>query len=182
MSRLDPQIALAIERVVALIGRDRTLTALLPPLFDSPVTRGLYDDRTGVYWAADAFAMPLPGPMNDISELDPRAWQGGLEMFNTWNSPWCKLLDRAKYERHVDRVQGLDIEEVASCHSPVIRRPQIDQAFSLMRNVPHAVVPDLPCQADLEALKLALALGQEYAWRPSAHQEEPSLAAGQARL
>ena len=52
---------------------DRTLTAILPPLFDSPVTRGLYDDRTGVYWAADAFATPLPGPMNDVSELDPAA-------------------------------------------------------------------------------------------------------------
>ncbi len=48
---------------------DRTLTAITPPLFDSPVTRGLYDDRTGVYWAVDTFATPLPGPMNDISQL-----------------------------------------------------------------------------------------------------------------
>jgi len=150
---------------------DRTLTAVLPPLFDSPVTRGLYDDRTGVYWAADAFATPLPGPMNDISELDPAAWQGGLEMFNGWNSPWYKLLDAAKFERHVDRVQGLDLEVVASCHSPVIRRPQIDQAFSLIRRVPYATVPDQPCQADLEALKYALATGREYAWRPPAPGE-----------
>jgi len=150
---------------------DRTLTALLPPLFDSPVTRGLYDDRTGVYWAVDAFATPLPGPMNDVSELDPAAWAGGLTMFNGWNSPWCKLLDAAKFERHVDRVQGLDLEVVASCHSPLIRRPQIDQAFSLIRQVPHAAVPDLPCQADLEALKYALATGQEYAWKPPAPSE-----------
>ena len=35
---------------------DRTLTAVLPPVFDSPTTRGLYDAKTGVYWAADAFA------------------------------------------------------------------------------------------------------------------------------
>ncbi|MEX1253510.1 MAG: MBL fold metallo-hydrolase, partial [Dehalococcoidia bacterium] len=35
---------------------DRTLTAITPPLFDSPITRGLYDDRTGVYWAVDSFA------------------------------------------------------------------------------------------------------------------------------
>jgi len=145
---------------------NRTLTAMTPPLFDSPVTRGLYDDRTGVYWAADAFAVPLPGPMDDISELDPAAWQAGLEMFNCWNSPWCKLVDQAKFDRHVDRVQDLDIEVVASCHSPLIRRPQIDQAFSIIRGVPNAVVPPLPGHADLEALKLALATGREYAWQP----------------
>jgi len=158
---------------------DRTLTAVLPPLFDSPVTRGLYDDRTGVYWAADSFATPLPGPMNDISEFDPVAWQTGLEMFNGWNSPWYKLLDPAKFERHVDRVQGLDIEVVASCHSPLIRRPQIDQAFSLIRKVPYATIPDQPGQADLEALKFALATGQEYAWRPPAPGEGLEVTAGQ---
>jgi hypothetical protein len=117
--------------------------------------------------------------MNDISELDPAAWQGGLEMFNGWNSPWYKLLDQTKFERHVDRVQGLDLEVVASCHSPVIRRPQIDQAFSFIRNIPHAIVPDLPCQADLEALKYALATGQEYAWRPPAPGASPHIPADQ---
>lgn len=145
---------------------NRTLTAITPPLFDSPVTRGLYDDRTGVYWAADAFAVPLPGPMDDVSELDPGAWQAGVEMFNCWNSPWCKLVDQAKFDRHVDRVQGLDIEVVASCHSPLIRRPQIDQAFSIIRGIPDAAVPPLPGNADLQALKLALATGREYVWQP----------------
>jgi flavorubredoxin len=147
---------------------DRTLTAVLPPLFDSPVTRGLYDDRTGVYWAADSWAVPLPGPMDDVSELDPAAWQAGVEMFNTWNCPWCKMVDQAKYDQHVDRVQNLDIEVIASCHSPLIRRPQIDQAFSIIRGVPQAVVPPLPGHADLEALKRALATGQEYVWQPPA--------------
>jgi flavorubredoxin len=147
---------------------DRTLTAILPPLFDSPVTRGLYDDRTGVYWAADSWAVPLPGPMDDVSELDPAAWQAGVEMFNVWNTPWCKLVDQAKYEQHVDRVQNLDIEVIASCHSPPIRRPQLDQAFSIIRGVPQATVPPLPGHADLEALKRALATGQEYVWQPPA--------------
>jgi flavorubredoxin len=71
---------------------DRTLTAITPPLFDSPVTRGLYDDRTGVYWAVDTFATPLPGPMNDISELPAEQWKGGLELFNCMNSPWFCLM------------------------------------------------------------------------------------------
>ena len=145
---------------------DRTLTAITPPLFDSPVTRGLYDDRTGVYWAVDSFATPLPGPMDDISQLDPAAWQGGLEMFNRMNSPWFKLLDPDKFERHVDRVQNLKLEVVAACHSPVISKSKIDQAFTMIRQIPHGDPPPQPTQLDLEALMHALATGQEYVWQP----------------
>ena len=105
---------------------DRTLQAIIPPLFDSPTTRGLYDDRTGVYWAVDTFALPLPGPMDDITELPAEEWQGGVEMFNCMNSPWFKLLDPDKFERHVDRIQKLDIQTIAACHTPVIPRSHVD--------------------------------------------------------
>jgi flavorubredoxin len=145
---------------------DRTLTALIPPLFDSPVTRGLYDDKTGVYWAVDCFATPLPGPMNDISELDPEVWRGGIEMFNRMNSPWFKLLDQDKYEQHVDRIQNLDIEAMACCHSPVIKRPQIDDAFKMIRDIPKGDPPPQPTQVDLDELMHCIATGKEYVWEP----------------
>ena len=142
------------------------MTAITPPLFDSPVTRGLYDDRTGVYWAVDSFAVPLPGPMEDITQLKAPQWKWGLEMFNRLNSPWFKLLDPAKYERHVDRVQELDIQVVAACHSPVIPRSKIDEAFTLIRGIPHGDPPPQPGQPDLEALMQCLATGQQYVWQP----------------
>jgi flavorubredoxin len=158
---------------------NRTLTAIMPPLFDSPTTRGLYDDRTGVYWAVDTFALPLPGPMNEITELDPAEWRGGVELFNCMNSPWFKLLDPDKFERHVDRVQNLDIEVVASCHSPVIRRPQLGQAFDFIRQIPSLESPPQPTQVDLEALMHAVATGQEYIWQPPAPPEQaPEAPAG----
>jgi flavorubredoxin len=147
---------------------DRTLTAITPPLFDSPVTRGLYDDRTGVYWAVDSFATPLPGPMNDISELPAEEWNGGINMFNCFNSPWFKLLDAEKFERHVDRVQTLDIEVLAACHTPVINRPQISQAFDMIRKIPSLEPPPQPTQVDLDALMHAAATGQQYVWEPPA--------------
>lgn len=147
---------------------DRTLTAITPPLFDSPVTRGLYDDRTGVYWAVDTFALPLPGPMDDISELPAEAWQQGVAMFNCLNSPWFKLLDQEKFERHVDRVQTLDIEVVAACHTPMIRKPQIGAAFEMIRKIPTLEPPPQPQQADLEALVHCIATGQQYVWEPPA--------------
>jgi len=147
---------------------DRTLTAITPPLFDSPVTRGLYDDRTGVYWAVDTFALPLPGPMSDISELEAPAWEQGVAMFNCMNSPWFKLLDKDKYERHVDRVQSLELEVVAGCHTPVIRKAQIDQAFTMIRKIPDLDPPPQPRQPDLEELMHCLATGKQYVWEPPA--------------
>ncbi len=150
---------------------DRTLTAITPPLFDSPVTRGLYDGRTGVYWAVDTFATPLPHAMNDISEMDPAGWKGGLEMFNCMNSPWFKLLDPDKFERHVDRVQNLEIELIAACHTPVIRRPEMGQAFDTIRRLTALEPPPEPKQVDLEALMHALANGHRYIWEPPAPKE-----------
>ncbi len=151
---------------------DRTLTALTPPLFDSPVTRGLYDDRTGVYWAVDSFATPLPEPMNDISALDPGMWQGGIEMFNRMNSPWYKLLDPAKYEQHVDRIQNLEISTLAACHSPVIRGSKIDEAFNMIRKIPFGDPPPQPTQVDLDAMMHAIARGEQYVWQPGPPPEQ----------
>jgi hypothetical protein len=105
--------------------------------------------------------------MNNISELDPDAWAGGVEMFNCWNSPWFKMLDPDKFERHVDRVQNLDLQVVASCHSPLIGKSHIDTAFNMIRRLPHATPPPQPSQVDLDALMHAIATGQEYAWEPS---------------
>ncbi len=60
---------------------DRTLHAVRPPVFDSPTTRGLFDPTTGVYWAVDTFATPLPDPHVAIADLDPEFWQFGMTMF-----------------------------------------------------------------------------------------------------
>ena len=145
---------------------DRTLTAMTPPLFDSPVTRGLYDDRTGVYWAVDSFATPLPAPLDHIGDLDKDAWHQGVAMFNCMNSPWFKMLDADKYERHVDTVQSLELQAVASCHSPVIRKAEIDEAFSMIRSIPQMEPPPQPQQADLDELMHCIATGKEYVWQP----------------
>ncbi len=147
---------------------DRTLTALVPPLFDSPTTRGIYDDKTGVYWAVDCFAVPLPAPMNDMSAVPVEDWTQGVSMFNTMNSPWFALLDPDKYERHVDRIQKLDIETIASCHSPVIKRAQVGTAFDIIRKIPQLDPPPQPQQADLEELMHCLATGKPYVWEPAA--------------
>src|SRR5687768_14137654 len=77
---------------------DRTLHAVRPPVFDSPTTRGLFDPATGVYWAVDTFATPLPDPKLEIADLDPEFWQFGMTMFAFGAvSPWLAMLDPVKF-------------------------------------------------------------------------------------
>jgi hypothetical protein len=65
-------------------------------------------------------------------------------------------------------VQKLDIEVIAACHTPVIQRPEISQAFDTIRKLPSLEPPPQPGQVDLEALMHALATGQQYVWEPPA--------------
>ena len=138
---------------------DRTLHAFRPPVFDSPTTRGLFDPTTGVYWAVDTFATPLPDPAMGIADLDPDFWAFGLMMFAMGAvSPWLSLVDQRKYDAYVDRVQKLDIKTVACCHSPVIEGEHIERAFRRIRELPSLDPPQLPDQSVLDQIVAASAL------------------------
>lgn len=137
---------------------DRTLQAVRPPVYDSPTTRGLFDPTTGVYWAADAFATPLPDHTLGVADLDPEFWNDGLLLFATGAlSPWLSVVDEAKFARSVERVQNLDITTIASCHSPVIEGEFIDQAFSKIRQMPSVEAPPMPDQSILDQIVAATA-------------------------
>jgi flavorubredoxin len=132
---------------------DRQLVALRPPVYDSPTTRGLFDPTTGVYWAVDTFATPLPDPQAQVADLDPDFWREGLALFALGAvSPWLSLVDEGKYGRYVDRVQSLDITTVAACHSPVIEGALIERAFAHIRQLPSIDAPALPDQSVLDQI------------------------------
>src|SRR4051812_21376624 len=138
---------------------DRTMMALRPPVFDSPTTRGLFDPTTGVYWAVDTFATPLPDPHMGIADLDPDFWQFGLTMFAFGAvSPWLAMLDPVKYGRYVDKVERLPITTIAACHTPVIEGPFIQQAFDRVRQLPLVDPPPLPDQSILDQIIAATAV------------------------
>jgi flavorubredoxin len=132
---------------------DRTLHALRPPVYDSPTTRGLYDPTTGVYWAVDTFATPLPDPDMGIADLDPEAWQFGMHLFALGAvSPWLTMLDADKYGKYVDTTQNLDITTIAACHTPVIEGEYIERAFAMVREFPTLDAPPLPDQSVLDQI------------------------------
>lgn len=140
---------------------DRTLQALRPPVYDSPTTRGLFDPTTGVYWAVDSFATPLPTPETAIADLDREFWEFGLMLFALGAvSPWLSLVDETKYNRYVDRVQSLDIRTIAGCHTPVIEGQFIDRVFAHTRQLPSLDPPRLPDQSVLDQVIAATAQPQ----------------------
>lgn len=132
---------------------DRTLHAVRPPLYDSPTTRGLFDSSTGVYWAVDTFATPLPSPELSVTDLDPEFWEFGMSLFAFGAvCPWLSLVDLEKFGRYVDGVEGLDIKTLAGCHTPAIEGPNIKKAFDLVRRLPEAEAPPLPDQSILDEI------------------------------
>ncbi|MGH9229122.1 MAG: MBL fold metallo-hydrolase [Acidimicrobiales bacterium] len=137
---------------------DRTLHAVRPPVYDSPTTRGLFDPTTGVYWAVDSFATPLPDPHMAVGDLDPEFWQFGMSLFSFGAvSPWLALVDQDKYGRYVDSVQRLDITTIAGCHTPVIEGELIQRAFGVTRAFPSVEPPPLPGQSILDQIIAATA-------------------------
>ena len=100
------KIALAICIVVSLLplprlaivndgesfsAGDRTLTAVIPPTFDSPTTRGLYDSSTGVYWAVDSMGTPVTAEVTDVGDLDADFWRGGVVEMSFPEVDWSLL-------------------------------------------------------------------------------------------
>jgi flavorubredoxin len=132
---------------------DRTLHALRPPLYDSPTTRGLFDSSTGVYWAVDTFATPLPDPHAGVADLDREFWDFGMTLFAYGAlCPWLSLVDPEKFGRYVDGIQGLDIKTIAGCHTPVVEGSHIGVAFDIVRQLPTVEPPPLPDQSILDQI------------------------------
>lgn len=141
---------------------DRTLEAIRPPTYDSPATRGLFDQKTGVYWASDAFATPVPGgadaPLlaSDVNDLDRDFWWNGMVMFGLHAlSPWLSMVDSSRFAATVDRVQRLDPSTIVAAHSPTITGARIDEVLALTRRLPRAEAPPVPDQIVLEHILAA---------------------------
>jgi flavorubredoxin len=135
---------------------DRTLHLIRPPVFDSPTTRGLFDSKTGVYWASDAFASPVPAPIDNVRELHPEEWRQGIQLFSMAISPWLALTDEKKYAAHVNRLNELPIKAISSAHTAPITGCYVESAIDLLYDLPSAPPADLPGQETLDAILKAM--------------------------
>lgn len=159
--RLALEHALPLDRMIWLgpgdtldIG-DRRLHLVVPPIFDGPTTRALFDDRSRVLWSVDSFAALTTGAVFEYDEVPAEIYDQTFGLLNSLISPWHQWLDRDKYCRHVDEVAALHPEATASAHGPVHRGAAIDAAFTRVREMAGAPIVPPPGQELLDDLVAA---------------------------
>jgi len=135
---------------------DRTLHVVRPPVYDSGTTRGLFDPVTRVYWGSDAFATGMPGPVRTVEELELVPWLEGIHVLSRYISPWLELVDDGRFQRTVDRIEALQPEVLAGCHTPAVPRGYVQDALAATRTAPTAIVPPQPDQSLLDVLQAVL--------------------------
>lgn len=135
----------------------RTLVALRPPTFDSPTTRGLFDTRTGLYWASDSFGAGVPHHVDHASDLPAEVFSRGLSMFNRTLAPWVSLADPQRFRDAVHSVRALEPSAIATCHGPVIGSAQRESVLGVMERLPLEPPVQLPGQDALDAMLAAMA-------------------------
>jgi len=114
---------------------DRRLRFVLPPIFDGPATRGLYDEETGVLWAVDSFAALTPGAVHHVEDVPQDMYDESFLFFNSLISPWHQFLDPVRYNRHVDSIEALKPRAIASAHGPILVGDAIHDAFDRIRTL-----------------------------------------------
>lgn len=132
---------------------DRVLRAVRPPVYDSPTTRALFDPSTGVLWASDTFATPMPAePVETVADLPPSMWAEGMAMFHHHAlAPWLAIVDRTAFATTVDRVRSLEPAVIAGAHTPLIPTGSVTAAIDHLAALPDVVPPPHPDQAVLDA-------------------------------
>jgi flavorubredoxin len=163
VGRLAPEQDLPLDRMRwidpggSFSAGDRTLRLVRPPMFDSPATRGLVDESTGMLWAVDSFGSLAPGAVFERDDVPDDLFDASFVALNAWNTPWIEWVDVERYRSHVETTRALPLEVVASAHGPVLRGGQIDDAFARTLAMAARPVPPMPGQDTLDELLAGLA-------------------------
>ncbi len=155
------QYAVPMDRVYLLnpgqdldVG-DRKLSCIRPALFDSPVTTGFLDRKTGALFSSDCFGAPLPTP--DLADLESVAsvpaddLRAAQLLWASADSPWVHSVDRARWPDLVGAMRSMSPSAIFSTHLP----PAVgghDAIWDTLLEAPDGPQFTGPDQAALEAM------------------------------
>lgn len=129
---LPPQRCRLVEDGQVLHLAERRIEVLSPPASELPLTRGLFDHTSGVYWAAGCFGAPLPHLVDEAADVDGDVWTEGFLAYHRELSPWARDVEPERWRAAVERVAALSPRIIASTHGPAIRRPLTVRALELL--------------------------------------------------
>jgi len=152
---IPPQRIYLINPGQALDVGDRKLHAFRPPLFDSPMTMGFYDDSTGTCFSSDCFGGPMAtldgAYVDDISAIAAGDVREAQLLWAGADSPWVCNVDRAKFARTYDHFREFKPDLVLSTHLPPARG-QLDNLLGMLDVAPGCEQFVGPDQAMLEVM------------------------------
>ncbi|HXZ62287.1 MAG TPA: MBL fold metallo-hydrolase [Acidimicrobiales bacterium] len=128
---------------------DRTLTAVRPPAFDNPITTGLRDERSGIFFSSDCFGALLDEVPESAEDLTDAALREGQVFWATVDSSWLHQVDRVAFASALDRVRALEPTMVLSSHLPAARGSSMERLLGALAAVPDAPAFVGPDQAAL---------------------------------
>ncbi len=131
---------------------DRTLTAVRPPAFDNPITTGLRDDRSGIFFSSDCFGAMLDEVPESAEDISEDALRQGQVFWATVDSSWLHTVDRAVFASELDRIRALEPTMVLSSHLPAASGSSIERLLGALAAVPDAPPFVGPDQAALEQM------------------------------
>ena len=136
------------------VGGGRRLTAFRPPLFDSPMTVGFFDEGTGACVSSDCFGGILPveaANAVDVTDIDGDTLRQGQIAWSISDSPWVANIDRDKFARSYERLVELAPSQIFSSHLPPAT-DGLDSFVQLLEVLPDAAEEPAPDQAALDAM------------------------------
>lgn len=135
---------------------DRTLTAVRPPAFDSPITTGLKDERSGIFFSSDCFGALLEEVPEFAEDVSDDTLRQGQVFWATVDSSWLHQVDRSAFASELDRIRALEPTMVLSSHLPAARGSSTERLLGALAAVPDAPAFVGPDQVALEQMLIEL--------------------------
>ncbi len=135
---------------------DRILTAVRPPAFDNPITTGLRDERSGIFFSSDCFGALLDEVPECAEDLADEELRRGQVFWATVDSSWLHTVDRGLFASELDRVRALEPTMVLSSHLPAAHGSSLERLLGALAEVPDAPAFVGPDQAALEQMLAGL--------------------------
>ena len=136
---------------------DRRLTAVRPPAFDNPITVGLRDERSGIFFSSDCFGALLESVPESAEDLSAEELHQGQVFWATVDSSWLHMVDRERFAAALERVRALEPSMVLSSHLPAAQGSSLERLLGALADVPDAPAFVGPDQAALEQMLAAAA-------------------------
>lgn len=135
----------------SLVLPDRVLHFVRPPMYDCPSTVTVFDSKSGVLLASDAYGAFVPSAAERFAELPEAAALDGMSTFCRANSPWLADVRPDRYAQALRAHAALQPTWVLPAHLPAVKGAEFRRVLARAAGLPNEGRLPLPGQAALDA-------------------------------